>query len=340
MKRIAAALAATLLLTTSALATGPSTVTFPNQTPYGVTLDGSGAYHSTTALVDINNPALGATISGGSLQVAIPGNVTVVQGTAANLKVDLSGTAANGTSINVACTSGCGGSGGTSSNFAAAFPSAGTAIGAKNGANMVNLTADASNNLNVNLAANTFGTLTVNNTQQGTAAQNITQFGGTNISTGTGAGGTGVPRVTVSNDSNVLATQSGTWTVQPGNTANSTPWLVTTVPATTAGWTPIKESALSTTVATIKASAGELGTYNCANTNSTFAYIQVFDVSGTVTLGTTAYNYLIPLPPSSAGNVEWANGIHFANAIKVAATTTATGSTALTTALDCSFGFN
>lgn len=49
--------------------------------------------------------------------------------------------------------------------------------------------------------------------QQGTPpwSNNITQFGGTNLSTGTGAGGLGIPRVTVSNDSNVLATQSGTW---------------------------------------------------------------------------------------------------------------------------------
>jgi hypothetical protein len=42
-------------------------------------------------------------------------------------------------------------SGGTSSSFAAAFPSTGTAIGAKNGSNMVNLTADLSGNLNVDL---------------------------------------------------------------------------------------------------------------------------------------------------------------------------------------------
>jgi hypothetical protein len=55
---------------------------------------------------------------------------------------------------------------------------------------------------------------------------NVAQFGGTNVVTGTGASGAGIPRVTVSNDSNVLATQSGTWTVQPGNTQNTTPWLV------------------------------------------------------------------------------------------------------------------
>lgn len=55
------------------------------------------------------------------------------------------------------------------------------------------------------------GTVTAN---QGGApwSQNVTQFGGIALSTGTGASGTGIPRVTVSNDSNVLATQSGAWT--------------------------------------------------------------------------------------------------------------------------------
>lgn len=47
---------------------------------------------------------------------------------------------------------------------------------------------------------------------------NISQFGGSNISIGTGASGSGIPRVTVSNDSNILATQSSTWTVQQGAT--------------------------------------------------------------------------------------------------------------------------
>jgi hypothetical protein len=81
------------------------------------------------------------------------------------------------------------------------------------------LSLDTSGNLRI------IGTVTA--TQSGTWVSNITQFGGTNISTGVGAGGAGIPRVTVSNDSNILATQSGTWTVQPGNTANTTPWLTT-----------------------------------------------------------------------------------------------------------------
>lgn len=50
-----------------------------------------------------------------------------------------------------------GGTGGTASSFAAAFPGSGTAIGAKNGANMVNLVADGSNNLQVNCAVGCSG---------------------------------------------------------------------------------------------------------------------------------------------------------------------------------------
>lgn len=48
--------------------------------------------------------------------------------------------------------------------------------------------------------ANTIGALTANQ------SVNTAQFGGTNVSTGTGAGGAGIPRVTVSNDSNVIVT--------------------------------------------------------------------------------------------------------------------------------------
>lgn len=49
---------------------------------------------------------------------------------------------------------------------------------------------------------------------QGTSpwVENVSQFGGSNVATGTGASGAGIPRVTVSNDSNILATQSGSWT--------------------------------------------------------------------------------------------------------------------------------
>jgi hypothetical protein len=67
------------------------------------------------------------------------------------------------------------------------------------------------------------GAWTVSATQGTTPwVDNITQFGGNAVVTGTGASGLGIPRVTVSNDSNILATQSGTWTVQQG----TPPWSV------------------------------------------------------------------------------------------------------------------
>jgi hypothetical protein len=51
---------------------------------------------------------------------------------------------------------------------------------------------------------------------------NVAQFGGTNVVTGTGAGGAGIPRVTVSNDSTVTANAgTGTFTVAGGKTNNN-----------------------------------------------------------------------------------------------------------------------
>jgi hypothetical protein len=102
----------------------------------------------------------------------------------------------------------------------------------------------------------------------GTLSDNITQFGGNAIVTGTGASGVGIPRVTVSNDSNILATQSGTWTVQPGNTANTTAWLVTgtggTFPVTgTVTTTPPANA--STNIAQVGGSAVSLGQNTMVN---------------------------------------------------------------------------
>jgi hypothetical protein len=53
--------------------------------------------------------------------------------------------------------------------------------------------------------ANTIGAVTQ---ASGPWTSNITQFGGTAISTGTGAGGAGIPRVTISNDSSLAANQN------------------------------------------------------------------------------------------------------------------------------------
>lgn len=73
----------------------------------------------------------------------------------------------------------------------------------------------------------------------------------------------------------VQAAQSGTWTVQPGNTANTTAWLVTG----TGGTFPVTDSGGSLTVdnsGTFATQAAQSGTWNITN------------VSGTVSLPTGA----------------------------------------------------
>jgi hypothetical protein len=69
------------------------------------------------------------------------------------------------------------------------------------------------------------------------------------------------------------------------------------------------------------------------NPNNVVSYIQVFDTTGAVTLGTTTPTFVIPLPAGAAANVEFTIGISLTNGIKIAATTAATGATTAATAL-------
>jgi hypothetical protein len=55
---------------------------------------------------------------------------------------------------------------------------------------------------------------------------NLNQVAGAGIATGNGTAA-GSVRVSLASDTTGIVAQSGTWTVQPGNTANTTPWLAT-----------------------------------------------------------------------------------------------------------------
>ena len=186
----------------------------------------------------------------------------------------------------------------------------------------------AQNVVTLGTGSNTIGALSANQ------SVNLAQVAGATTATGHGTA-SGSIRVELPTDGTgvVNAAESGTWTVQPGNTANTTAWLV----KHQAG-TPVLENALSTTVQTVTGSAGILDAYFCWNPNASVEYVQIFDISGTVTLGTSTPKWSIGIPPTSGGNLSQM-AINFANAIKVAATTTATGSSAPGTALDCNFSF-
>lgn len=115
---------------------------------------------------------------------------------------------------------------------------------------------------------------------------------------------------------------------------------VTLTPSTGGGWTPSLKNALSTTVSSVKASAGTLGGIHCYNPAAAATYVQIFNVaSGSVVLGTTTPALSIGMPTLGGALHEFANGIAFSTAISVAATTTSTGSSAPATAAECNFWY-
>lgn len=191
---------------------------------------------------------------------------------------------------------------------------------------------------------------------------NITQFGSNAVTTGTGAGGSGIPRVTISNDSSLAANQSMNVAQWNGQTASqaangvplvgiaghadatvdgtqSTPAsqalsnILLPTSSSTGGLSIFDNSGTSvTSVVSVKSSAGALYGWYLGNANTINCYLQIFNTaSGSVTLGTTApvMSLLIPATSTSPGaaNLTLTIPISFGTAISVASTTTATGAT-------------
>lgn len=133
---------------------------------------------------------------------------------------------------------------------------------------------------------------------------------------------------------------AATTTPLPAGSKDTTIGATGGVLRTAGGWTPKLLNGLTTTIVQLKATAGQLGMLQCYNPNSAQIYVQVLD-SASPTLGTTAPVLSIPIAPGATGGVALSLvGAQFNNAIEVAATTTATGSTAPTTAIDCNALFN
>lgn len=240
---------------------------------------GASTAANQTSVIGTKNAGTAATNSmlAGAVFNSTP--LTVTDGQGASLQSDANGFL----KVNVAAG---GASGGTSSSFAASFPATGTAAGMSQGGNMVALTG-TSGNLNVQCAncsgsgasavdeaaftAGTsvfapaggfFQTTATNNAltngQQGAWQMTATRAGFVNLrnAAGTEVGTSGAPvRTDPTGTTPQPATQSGTWTVQPGNTANSTAWLVTgtggTFPATQSGTWNVATVTTVTTLSTL-----------------------------------------------------------------------------------------
>ena len=132
---------------------------------------------------------------------------------------------------------------------------------------------------------------------------NQTQVGGSALALGQTTMASSVPVAIASNQAAVPASESGTWTVQPGNTANTTPWLIQDVPGTSGG-TPVcyLAAAASTNATNCKNAAGQVYLYHLENTTSTLYYLRMYNLTTAPTCSSaTGYVESIPIPASSTG---------------------------------------
>jgi hypothetical protein len=121
-------------------------------------------------------------------------------------------------------------------------------------------------------------------------------------------------------NSSIPSTQSGTWTVQPGNTANTMPWLVTfaTIPIvgdlTVAAQMTV--TALQgdpgtkpwlTTLATLPVAAGQIGTWTVqpGNTANTTPWLVTFATIPVVTTVSVAGQATVTAIQGDAGSKPW-----------------------------------
>lgn len=106
----------------------------------------------------------------------------------------------------------------------------------------------------------------------------------------------------------------------------------------TFGSTTGAHAALTTAVAVTTLPGRFGGFLSIINLNSAPAYIQVFDSTATITLGTTIPNIVIPVPAAATSANGMVYGalpisIPIVNGIQVAATTVSNGGTAISTGL-------
>lgn len=127
--------------------------------------------------------------------------------------------------------------------------------------------------------------------------------------------------------SNVVGgvTQSGTWTVQPGNTQNTTEWLVSDRPQTAGGLSMHKTiSAASTNATSVKASAGQVYSVQCFNKNAAPRYLKLYNKASAPTVGTDTPVKVLMIPGNTAGAGfvhSWEKGLAFGTGIAFALTT-------------------
>ncbi len=117
-------------------------------------------------------------------------------------------------------------------------------------------------------------------------------------------------------------------TVQPGNTANTTPWLVQPMPGTSGGLSISRVISAATTNATsVKASAGQVYSIYAHNVNAAVRFLKLYNKASAPTVGTDTPVLTLPIPGNAAGaGFVWdvPSGIAFGTGIALAITAVVT----------------
>lgn len=211
-----------------------------------------------------------------------------------------------------------------------------------------------------NITGNTFQTGQAGKTAQGVVFMCINAQGkavpsdaaGTNCPGGGGGGG---GAVTIANgaDAALGSTTDAPASVPASTTAATLEALMKAllnvaaappaIGAASGGISVKTLAALTNTAIAVKASAGQVFSGQCSNSDTThWAYLQIFNVAAaSVTMGTTPPADFVGIPPgANAGFALSLVGEQYSTAISAGAASTSTGGTAPTTALDCTVKFN
>lgn len=250
----------------------------------------------------------------GGVKVEQQGPVTVAQPTASNLKVDLSDTAANATAIKV---DGTGGS----------FPVSGTVTANQGGTwDIRNISGTVS--LPTGAATSTKQSDGSQKTQIVDGSGNVAGMTSNAVDVNIKSGNPTTITATQGTASNLKVaatldaeTTKVIGTVNPGNTANTTPWLVTQSVATSGGANIYRNISLVATGVNIKASAGQIYGWYLYNNASSVRYVKFYNKATAPTVGTDVPVLTLSLPANAAANVSFPSGVAFSLGIGIGATT-------------------
>ncbi|MCO6456794.1 MAG: hypothetical protein J5I93_15960, partial [Pirellulaceae bacterium] len=149
------------------------------------------------------------------------------------------------------------------------------------------------------------------------------------ITGGAGAVAANTPRVTLASDDPAVGLLT-TIDADIGTIDTDTGNIATSVGVLNGGATPLFDADGDNTAQTIKGSAGVLYSLEVQNVNAVDCWIQLFDESGSITVGTTTpkASFLVPAGDGTkrgAMDKVFTVPLAFSNSIKYACTTTPTG---------------